>query len=116
MLYYFSYKKEGFILDIVQDAKEINQIAQFSEKSGVLILGGGIVKHHILNAHIWKNGADFGVFINTGLEYDCSDSGAKIQEALSWGKMKLESEFVKIFAEASLVFPILVAETFFKHK
>lgn len=49
-----------------------------SPKSGVIILGGGLPKHHILNANIWRNGADFGVFINTGLFEDGSDSGAKI--------------------------------------
>lgn len=37
-----------------------------AEKSGVIILGGSLPKHHILNANIWRNGADYGVFINTG--------------------------------------------------
>lgn len=40
-----------------------------------------------MNANIWRNGADFGVFINTGVYYDGSDSGAKISEAISWGKL-----------------------------
>jgi deoxyhypusine synthase len=53
-------------------------MAMKSKKSGVIILGGSIPKHHILNAHIWRNGADYGVFINTGIYEDGSDSGAKI--------------------------------------
>jgi deoxyhypusine synthase len=56
----------------------------------------------------YRNGADYGVFINTGLHHDGSDAGAMISEALTWGKMRLDSSYVKIFAEASLVFPILV--------
>lgn len=36
-----------------------------------------------------RNGADFGVFINTGLMYDGSDAGARISEAVSWGKMQV---------------------------
>jgi len=40
-----------------------------------------------LNANIWRNGADFGVFINTGISYDCSDAGATPYEAVSWGKL-----------------------------
>jgi len=32
----------------------------------MLILGGGVVKHHICNANLMRNGADFSVFINTG--------------------------------------------------
>jgi deoxyhypusine synthase len=31
-----------------------------------------------------------------------------ISEALTWGKMRLDSSYVKIFAEASLIFPIIV--------
>lgn len=83
-------------------------------KSCVLVIGGSVPKHHILNAHIWRNGADYGVFINTGLFEDGSDSGAKASEALTWGKLRLTSKYSKIFAEASIVFPLLVAETFAK--
>lgn len=89
-------------------------MAMKAPKSCVLILGGGVPKHHILNSHIWRNGADFGVFINTGFYEDGSDSGAKPSEALTWGKLRLNSKFSKVFSEASLVFPILVAETFAK--
>jgi deoxyhypusine synthase len=85
-----------------------------AKKSGAIILGGGIPKHHILNANIWRNGLDFGVFINTGLFEDGSDSGAKIEEAYTWGKIRLTGDFTKIYCEASLIFPILVAETFAK--
>jgi deoxyhypusine synthase len=41
--------------------------------------------------------------------YDGSDAGAKPSEAISWGKLKMEAEYVKVFAEATLVFPIMVA-------
>lgn len=85
-----------------------------AEKSGVIIIGGSVPKHHILNANIWRNGADFGVFINTGLYEDGSDSGAKIEEAYTWGKVRLTADVTKIFCEASLIFPLLVAETFAK--
>jgi len=49
------------------------------------------------------------VFINTGLQYDGSDAGARVSEAVSWGKMQVNSSYVKVFSEASLVFPLLVA-------
>lgn len=70
--------KNDLIVDIARDIKTINRIAMTAKKSGVIILGGGVPKHHILNANIWRNGADYGVFINTGLFEDGSDSGAKI--------------------------------------
>lgn len=91
-------------------------MAMRAEKSGAIILGGGIPKHHILNANIWRNGVDYAVFMNTGLYEDGSDSGAKISEAYTWGKLRLKAKYVKVFTQATLVFPILVAETFAKRK
>ena len=47
MLYFHSYRKPGLKIDILQDLKRINTIAVEAKTSGMLILGGGIVKHHI---------------------------------------------------------------------
>ncbi|KHJ75675.1 hypothetical protein OESDEN_24709 [Oesophagostomum dentatum] len=85
-----------------------------SNRTGVLILGGGVVKHHINNANLMRNGSDFTVYINTGMEFDGSDSGAQPDEAVSWGKIKPSAQSVKVCADATLVFPLLVAETFAK--
>jgi deoxyhypusine synthase len=116
MLFFHSFKKPGFIVDILQDLRLLNQMALRAPKSGAIILGGGIVKHHILNANLMRNGADYAVYINTAQEFDGSDAGARPQEALSWGKLKLQSEFVKVYAEATIVFPIIVAESFVRNK
>ena len=78
----------------------------------MIILGGGLIKHHICNANLMRNGADFSVMVNTGQEFDGSDAGARPDEAVSWGKIKLGCNCVKIYADASFVFPLLVAETF----
>jgi len=85
------------------------------KKSGIIILGGGVIKHHICNANLYRNGADFSVFINTGNEFDGSDSGARPDEAISWGKIKHTANPVKLYAEASLVFPLIVGMTFAKN-
>ena len=39
-----------------------------------------MIKHHILNANLMRNGADYAVFINTGQEFDGSDAGARPDE------------------------------------
>ena len=31
-------------------------------KTGMIILGGGVPKHHINNANLMRNGADFAVY------------------------------------------------------
>lgn len=54
------------------------------------------------------------VFINTGQEFDGSDSGAKPDEAVSWGKIRMDAKPVKVCADASLVFPLIVSQTFAK--
>lgn len=81
----------------------------------MIILGGSTPKHHVCNANLMRNGADYAVFINTGSDYDGSDSGARPDEAVSWGKIRLTANPVKIYADASLIFPILVAASFAKY-
>jgi len=112
MIYFHSYRNPGFILDIAQDIRRLNTIAVKAANSGMIIIGGSVLKHHICNANMMRNGADFAVFINTGHDFDGSDSGARPDEAVSWGKIKKEATPVKIYCDATLVFPLLVAETF----
>ncbi|ROL53024.1 Deoxyhypusine synthase [Anabarilius grahami] len=112
MIYFHSYKNPGLVLDIVEDIRRLNSKAVFAKSTGMIILGGGLVKHHISNANLMRNGADFAVFVNTGQEFDGSDSGARPDEAVSWGKIRMDASPVKVYADASIVFPLLVAETF----
>lgn len=114
MIFFHSYKRPGLRIDIVEDIKRINDMAMRAKKTGMLILGGGIVKHHICNANLMRNGADYTVLINTAQEFDGSDSGARPDEAVSWGKIRSGASSVKIYGEATLVFPLLVAQTFAK--
>ena len=116
MLFMHGYNSSGIVLDIVEDVKVITEKAMNATRTGMIILGGGLPKHHTCNANMMRNGADWSVYINTGLEHEGSDSGAAPDEAVSWGKIKGTSDPVKLFSEASLVFPIIVAETFVKYK
>lgn len=114
MIYFHSYKNPGLVIDLAQDIRGINDVAVHAKKTGIVILGGGVVKHHICNANLMRNGADYAVYVNTGQEFDGSDAGAKPDEAVSWGKIRAGAEHVKVFADATLVFPLVVAETFAK--
>nr|CAG4651907.1 EOG090X07TT [Triops cancriformis] len=114
MMYFHSFRNPGLVLDILQDLRRLNTMAVKATHSGMIIIGGSVIKHHISNANLMRNGADFAVFINTASDYDGSDSGAKPDEAVSWGKIRKDATPVKICAEASLVFPLLVGETFAK--
>lgn len=63
-------------------------------------------KHHICNANMMRNGADFAVFINTAQEFDGSDSGAHPDEAVSWGKIRGSAITVKVTFYLLLFFNI----------
>jgi deoxyhypusine synthase len=118
MLYFHSFKNPGLIVDLVEDIRAMNDEARLvarPKKTGMIILGGGVAKHHINNANLMRNGADFAVSINTAQEFDGSDSGAKPDEAVSWGKIRPEANPVKVCADATLLFPLLVAQTFKKN-
>nr|CCU83304.1 deoxyhypusine synthase [Ipomoea alba] len=123
MLYFHTFRKEdpnnpdqnpGLIIDIVGDIRAMNGEAVHagSRKTGVIILGGGLPKHHICNANMMRNGADYAVYINTAQEFDGSDSGARPDEAVSWGKIRGGAKTVKVHCDATIAFPLLVAETF----
>lgn len=133
MLYFHTFKAspQQLRVDIVEDIRKINTLAVRAKRAGMIVLGGGIVKHHIANACLMRNGAESAVYINTGNEFDGSDAGARPDEAVSWGKIKADGESVKVggsfffcakmstnlpqvYAEATVVFPLIVAATFAK--
>ncbi|MEM3074948.1 MAG: deoxyhypusine synthase [Candidatus Pacearchaeota archaeon] len=111
-IYFFKFKRQDFILDIAEDVKRFNDLTIGLKKSGVIILGGGIVKHSILNANMLRNGADYAIYMNSFQEYDGSDSGALPNEAVSWGKILPNAKSIKVFGDSTILFPILVAESF----
>ena len=88
MFFFHSFRHPGLVIDILSDLRVINQLAMHSINTGMIIIGGGLIKHHICNANLMRNGANFSVFLNTASEYDGSDSGARPDEAISWGKIK----------------------------
>ena len=55
-----------------------------------------------------RNGADYAVFINTAQEFDGSDSGARPDEAVSWGKIRGSAKTVKVYC-VCLITALVVA-------
>jgi deoxyhypusine synthase len=98
MMYFHTFKASPAQLrvDIVEDIRKINTISVRAKRAGMIILGGGIVKHHIANACLMRNGAESAVYINTAQEFDGSDAGARPDEAVSWGKIKADAQSVKV--------------------
>ncbi|KAL8768206.1 MAG: hypothetical protein Q9209_005515 [Squamulea sp. 1 TL-2023] len=116
MLAFHSYKTSPKFLDlsITRDIRSLTNIALQAKRAGMIILGGGLVKHHIANACLMRNGADSAVYINTAQEFDGSDAGASPDEAVSWGKIKAGADVVKVHADATICFNLIVAASFAK--
>jgi len=111
MIYFFKSDNPQFKLDITDDTWDLNNSTIGKKKTGMIILGGGVVKHSICNANLYRNGADYAVYINSNPEFDGSDSGASPEEAKSWGKIA-GNENVKVFGDATILFPLIVASAF----
>ncbi|CAA7397304.1 unnamed protein product [Spirodela intermedia] len=116
VLYSHSRSNPTLVIDIVQDIRAIysEAVRAGPRKTGMIILGGGLAKHHVCNANMMRNGADYAVYINTAEEFDGSDSGAHPDEAVSWGKIRGSAKPVKVHCDATIAFPLLVAATFAK--
>jgi len=108
ILYFFKKRHPEFKIDITDDLVKIEDISLNQEKTGAILLGGGVAKHHILNANILRGGLDYTVYINTGSDFDGSDSGARIDEAITWGKVNPDGLSIKVTCDATIAFPLII--------
>jgi deoxyhypusine synthase len=114
MIHFFMYKHLDFKIDTAFDIHKLNEFTITRKKTGLIILGSGIMKHHICNTNMMRNGSDYAVYINAGEEWDGADSNARPDEAVSWGKLKAKGESIKVFGDATILFPLIVAKCFKK--
>lgn len=96
-------------LDLLRDSGELNEIVFNAKKTGALLIGGGISKHHTLWWNQFKDGLDYAVYISTADEWDGSLSGARPREAVSWGKISEKAKKTMIEGDASLILPLMVS-------
>lgn len=112
-VYFFNHdKKQKLKIDETADHHRLIEMTLDAKETGLIILGSGIVKHTLCNANMFREGAKYAVYLNTAIEQDGSDSGAEPEEAKSWGKISPKAETVKVFGDATITFPLLVAGAF----
>jgi deoxyhypusine synthase len=105
-LYLFQQKNPDFIVDVVQDFKNILLSTSQDEKKGLISLGGSISKHHAILAALLNGGLDYAVYMTTARNSSGSMSGATTQEAKSWGKIKDDSDASTVIGDVSITFPL----------
>jgi deoxyhypusine synthase len=114
-LYYYRQGYDSDVgIEIVDDYDSLIEEGLLADTTGLIAVGDGVPKHHAIMTNLFRGGAEYAVYISTGMEGDGSLSGAPPKEAVSWGKIKDETEtnYTQIEAEATLVFPLLVAGAF----
>lgn len=119
-VYFFNFDKiesDGYLkIDISADQHKLIELVMTADDTGMIILGGGVMKHTICNVNMMREGAKYAVYVNTAPEYDGSDSGALPEEAKSWGKIQGSGDTVKVFGDATILLPLIVAGAFVDEK
>lgn len=98
-----------FKLNLLRDELMLSDIAFENKKTGALMVGGGISKHHTIWWNQFKGGLDYAVYITTASQYDGGLSGARLTEAVSWGKVKEKARYVTIDGDATIILPLMFA-------
>ena len=105
-LFMFQQKHPDFIVDVVQDFKNIIFVSNHDEKKALIALGGSISKHHALLSGLLNGGFSCALYMTTAHVTSGSMSGATTQEAKSWGKIKDDSDAVTVIGDVSINFPL----------
>jgi len=78
-----------------------------AKKVGAIILGGGMPKHHVLIANSYRGGVDAAIQITLDRPEGGGASGAPLEEAISWGKIKTQRMLATVVGDATVIFPLL---------
>lgn len=106
---WFFSQDHDFRINLLKDSGELNELVFNAKKTGALIIGGGISKHHTLWWNQFKDGLDYAVYVSTADEWDGSLSGARPREAVSWGKISEKAKKMMIEGDASVIVPLMVS-------
>jgi deoxyhypusine synthase len=98
-----------FRVNLLKDSGELSNIIFDAKKTGALIVGGGISKHHTIWWNQFKDGLDYVVYVSTADEWDGSLSGARPREAVSWGKISEKAKRIMVEGDATVVLPLMTS-------
>ncbi len=108
-LWMFWQTHREFRIDEFADQQKLADIVFSAKKTGAVIVGGGISKHHTIWWNQFKNGLDYVVYMTTAVEWDGSLSGARTREAVSWKKVKPVAPRVTVEGDATVLLPLMAA-------
>jgi deoxyhypusine synthase len=95
-------------IDLMSDEQALSDLVFEAKRSGAIMLGGGISKHHTIWWNQFRDGLDAALYLTTAVEWDGSLSGARTREAISWGKVKASARHTTIEGDVTVLFPLMV--------
>lgn len=96
-------------IDPLLDTNRLMDKVYEAKKAGIIILGGGVPKHFALFANTFRGGVDCAVQITMDRPEHGGLSGASLEEAISWGKVKPKGKSVTVICDVTIAFPLIVA-------
>ncbi len=106
-LWLFWQDHKDLVIDILREEQQLSDIVFESKETGALIVGGGISKHHVIWWNQFIGGLKYAVYVTTAGEYDGSLSGARVSEAISWGKVKKTATTANVICDATIALPLI---------
>lgn len=107
-VFLFQQDKE-FRVNLFWDEKLLADVVYSAKRTGALMIGGGISKHHTLWWNQFKDGLARAVYLTSAAEWDGSLSGARVREAVSWGKVNEKAKYVTVEGDATINLPVILA-------
>ncbi|MCI4369716.1 MAG: deoxyhypusine synthase [Thermoplasmata archaeon] len=107
-LWLFWQDHKGLSVDLMADEQALSDLIYGAKRTGAVMLGGGISKHHTIWWNQFREGLDAALYITTAVEWDGSLSGARTREAVSWGKVKPTARHTTVDGDATVLFPLMV--------
>jgi len=98
-------------VDVTAELRALSQRIHESDRNAAIFIGGGLPKNFILQSMLIssKDGFDYAIQITTDSPQWGGLSGATLEEAKSWGKVKKSARCVTVYGDATIVFPLVVA-------
>lgn len=107
-LWLFWQTHRDLAVDLFQDEQHLSDLVFEAKRSGAIMIGGGISKHHTIWWNQFRDGLDAALYVTTAVEWDGSLSGARTREAVSWGKLKPTARHQTVEGDATVLLPFMV--------
>ncbi len=99
------------VIDSIADIGRILSLVSDDRSHGAILLGGGVPKNFILQSMLISpsEGFDYGIQITMDRVETGGLSGATLEEAKSWTKMREDAKVVTVYSDVTIALPLIVS-------